>query len=80
MALGNAGDCIGYGCEYYGQLIKLNSEGDVVYGFARETSDGGFIAAGYYECISSMDCYPDMFILKTDSDGNVEWFKVEGSD
>ena len=90
MALGNAGDCIGYGCEYYGQLIKLNSEGDVVWQklyegstglfSARETSDGGFIAAGYYECISSMDCYPDMFILKTDSDGNVEWFKVEGSD
>ena len=90
MALGNAGDCLGYGCEYYGQLIKLNSEGDVVWQklyegstglfSARETSDGGFIAAGYYECISSMDCYPDMFILKTDSDGNVEWFKVEGSD
>ena len=90
MALGNAGDCIGYGCEYYGQLIKLNSEGDVVWQklyegstglfSARETSDGGFIAAGYYECISSMDCYPDIFILKTDSDGNVEWFKVEGSD
>ena len=90
MALGNAGDCIGYGCEYYGQLIKLNSEGDVVWQklyegstglfSARETSDGGFIAAGYYECISSMDCYPDMFILKTDSNGNIEWFKVEGSD
>ena len=90
MALGNAGDCLGYGCEYYGQLIKLNSEGDVVWQklyegstglfSARETSDGGFIAAGYYECISSMDCYPDMFILKTDSNGNIEWFKVEGSD
>ena len=46
---------------------------------ARETADGGFIAAGWYECVDKMDCYPDMFILKTDSDGNEEWSRVDGS-
>ena len=40
---------------------------------ARETSDGGFIAVGYYECVTSADCYPDMYIMKTDADGNPEW-------
>ena len=38
-----------------------------------------FIAAGYYECTTSMDCYPDMFILKTDSQGNKEWSAIDGS-
>ena len=82
MSLGNAGDCVGTDCEYFGQLIRLDQNGDILWhklyeestGIynARETSDGGFIAAGYYECTTSMDCYPDMFILKTDSEGNKE--------
>ena len=89
MSLGNAGDCTGYGCDYYGQLIRLDPNGDVVWhrtyeqstGIynARETSDGGFIAAGYYECVTSADCYPDMYIMKTDANGNIEWFKIESS-
>ena len=89
MSLGNAGDCIGYGCEYYGQLIRLDSNGELLWhktyeqstGIynARETSDGGFIAAGYYECVNSMDCYPDMYIMKTDSDGNIEWSLIDES-
>ena len=86
MSLGNAGDCVGYACEYYGQLIRLDANGEIIWhrlyeestGIynASETSDGGFIAAGYYECVTSMDCYPDMYIMKTDSDGNVEWFQL----
>lgn len=89
MALGNAGDCVGYGCEYYGQLIRLDNHGDLMWQkmyenstgiySARETSDGGFIAAGYYECVTSASCYPDMFILKTDADGNEEWSSVDAS-
>ena len=31
MSLGNAGDCVGYACEYYGQLIRLDSNGDIVW-------------------------------------------------
>jgi len=89
MSLGNAGDCLGYGCEYYGQLIRLDSNGDIVWhrvyqestGLynARETSDGGFIAVGYYECVNSADCYPDMYIMKTDSEGDLEWFRIDAS-
>ena len=93
LACGGAGDCTGgtydNPCEYFGQLVKLDANGDVLWHktyegssalhHARETADGGFIAAGYYECVNSMDCYPDMFILKTDSEGNVEWSKIDGS-
>ena len=93
LACGGAGDCengtFQNPCEYHGQLVRLDANGDVIWNqiyekssgiyHARETSDGGFIAAGYYECLNSMDCYPDMYILKTDSDGNIEWDIVEAS-
>ena len=93
MACGNAGDCENSTyddpCEYYGQLIRLDENGDIIWHkmyenssaiyAARETSDGGFIAAGWYECVRNMDCYPDMFILKTDADGNEEWSRIEAS-
>ncbi len=89
MSLGNAGDCVGYACEYYGQLIRLDANGEIIWhnmyeestGIynARETADGGFIAAGYYECVTSMDCYPDMYIMKTDSEGNLEWSQLVSS-
>ena len=93
MACGGAGDCQGgtydNPCEYYGQLVRLDENGVVLWHktyetssaiyAARETADGGFIAAGWYECVDKMDCYPDMFILKTDSDGNEEWSRVDGS-
>ncbi len=93
LACGGAGDCTGgtydNPCEFYGQLIRLDANGEVLWNqiyegssalyHARETADGGFIAAGYYECVNSMDCYPDMYILKTDSDGNLEWFVLEES-
>lgn len=93
LACGGAGDCEGGTyqdpCEYYGQLVRLDAGGDVMWHktydkssgiyHARETSDGGFIAAGYYECVNSMDCYPDMYIMKTDSEGNLEWYVLEAS-
>tara|TARA_B100000029_G_scaffold515720_1_gene624211 strand:+ start:1324 stop:2601 length:1278 start_codon:yes stop_codon:yes gene_type:complete len=90
LACGGAGDCEGgTPCEYYGQLVRLDANGEVIWHqlyeessalyHARETSDGGFIAAGYYECVNSMDCYPDMYIMKTDADGNLEWYVLEAS-
>jgi hypothetical protein len=93
MACGGAGDCVDgtYDdpCEFYGQLVRLDANGDLIWHkeyetssaiyAARETSDGGFIAAGWYECLDRMDCYPDMFILKTDADGNEEWSRVDAS-
>ena len=60
MACGGAGDCENGTyedpCEYYGQLVRLDVDGNVIWHktyegssalyAARETSDGGFIAAG----------------------------------
>ena len=89
MSLGNATNCVDSECDYLGQLIRLDANGDIIWEqkyegssalySAIETSDGGFIAAGYFECNTSMDCYPDMYILKTNSDGVVQWSKTESS-
>ena len=90
MSLGDASDCVGSQCDYRGQLIRLDFNGDIIWekkypGSSAlyntiETSDGGFISVGYYECNSSADCYPDMYILKTDSDGVLEWSRTESSE
>ena len=74
---------------YSGLLIKTDSEGEKkwhkIYENAtslykvRETSDGGFIATGYYECDTLPGCYPDIYLLKTNSTGTVEWEKWDGS-
>ena len=74
---------------YMGLLIKTDSGGDVewhqtyenstaVYS-ARETSDGGFIAVGYYECDTLPGCYPDIYLLKTDGSGTIDWEKYDGT-
>ena len=74
---------------YSGLLIKTDSEGEKewhkIYENAtslykvRETSDGGFIATGYYECDTLPGCYPDIYLLKTNSTGTIEWEKWDGT-
>ncbi len=74
---------------YRGLLIKTDSDGEpewhqtyenstALYS-ARETSDGGFIAVGYYECDTLPGCYPDIYLLKTDGSGTVDWEKHDGT-
>ena len=71
-------------------LIKTNANGDIqwakIYGRAgfdgaysvQQTSDGGFIIAGY----TSLDNYPSpskiILLIKTDANGNVQWAKTYG--
>jgi len=72
---------------YTGLLIKTDSDGEVEWHqtynnsttlySARETSDGGFIAVGYYECDTLPGCYPDIYLLKTNGSGTVDWEKID---
>ena len=75
--------------DYKGLLIKTDSAGEkewhqvyenstTLYSVI-EISDGGFVATGYYEC-DYMDCYPDLYLLKTDSEGAVEWEISDGTE
>ena len=41
------------------------------------TNDGGFFIAGYGESYATFG-YRDMYLIKTDKDGNKEWLKVYG--
>jgi hypothetical protein len=70
-------------------LIKLSPDGEVewskAYGGAGDdrgfdieiTSDGGFIIAGYSNSFSPTDEY-DLYLIKTDSTGNLEWANAYG--
>jgi hypothetical protein len=74
---------------YSGLLIKTDSGGEKewhkVYENSTslykviETSDGGFIATGYYECDTLPGCYPDIYLVKTNSTGSVEWEEWDGN-
>jgi hypothetical protein len=74
---------------YSGLLIKTDCDGEKewhqiyenstsLYG-VRQTSDGGFIATGYYECDTLPGCYPDIYLLKTDGSGTIEWEISDGT-
>jgi hypothetical protein len=69
-------------------LIKTDANGNVqwakTYGgtsddlprFVRQTSDGGYIVVG--ETYSFGAGYSDIFLIKTDANGNVQWAKTYG--
>ena len=69
--------------DYTGLLIKTNSNGEEEWHqlydnstslySVRQVSDGGLIATGYYECDTLPGCYPDIYLLKTDDAGTIEW-------
>ncbi len=70
-------------------ILKLDSDGDIewqkTYGgegndwatWIEEDSEGGYIVSG---TISSSESEEDMWILKLDSDGSIEWQKAYGGD
>ncbi|MBA7603649.1 hypothetical protein ES703_10764 [subsurface metagenome] len=71
-------------CSY---LIKTNANGDTLWtriydegmGYSvLQTSDGGYIIAGYTTSYGTGDA--DIFILKTDSDGNILWTSTCGGE
>jgi len=69
-------------------IVKLDSSGNVDwaktvggldddYGYSiQQTSDGGYIVSGYTTSFGVENC--DMFIVKLDSSGNVDWTKTVG--
>lgn len=74
-------------------LIKLNSTGDIIWDKvfgdihadefrdAKETPDGGFIAVGYsITFFSQQNQFSDLFIVKTNVNGDLVWSKLIGSD
>lgn len=76
--------------DYTGLLIKTDSNGEeewhqlfnnstTLYS-VRQVSDGGFIATGYFECDTLPGCYPDIYLLKTNSSGSIEWDQSFGTD
>jgi hypothetical protein len=68
-------------------LIKTDANGNIIraktYGgtdwdraySVQQTSDGGYIVAGY--TVPSVRAY-DIFLIKTDANGNVQWAKTYG--
>ena len=87
--ISDGGFIIAGASSYRGLLIKTDPDGEAEWHqtyenstalySARETSDGGFIAVGYYECDTLPGCYPDIYLLKTDGSGIIDWEKYDGT-
>jgi len=72
-------------------ILKLDESGDIswqkIYGGSDsdhphsicQTSDGGYIVAGYTHSFgASIGDFPDLWVLKLDSNGNISWQKTYG--
>ena len=74
---------------YQGLLLKTDSQGvlewsqiyekgvDDVLKSVRQSSDGGFIATGYYT--NPFPGMVDLWVIKTDESGNIQWEKSYGT-
>ena len=82
-----AGEIYNFSTEKGGMwIVKSDSSGNIIWqktyhlsGYEsvqsiHQTSDGGYIAAGYVTALASMD----ILILKLDSSGNIIWQKIYG--
>lgn len=74
LAKTNAG---GYGLwsQTYGRFLLSGQKDDVAYSLI-QTSDGGFVLAGYTGCYGAGK--KDMWLIKTDSNGNPQWNQTYG--
>ena len=89
IATSDGGFIIAGASDYKGLLIKTDSNGEKEWHqlydnstslySVRQTADGGFIATGYYECDTLPGCYPDIYLLKTDGSGTIEWEISDGT-
>ncbi len=55
--------------------LMVGEDGDQAYSI-QQTSDGGYIVAGYTESFGAGDC--DAWVIKLDANGNVQWQKTYG--
>jgi hypothetical protein len=75
-------------CVVYGWLLKINADGAVLwqkgyttggpsyFNAVRQTSDGGYIAAGAGDAIGTVTARPKPWVVKVDNNGNIEWQKL----
>ncbi len=82
-------ESVAVGTTWDAWVLKLDSNGNVQWqktygenrnGFAysiQQTADGGYIVAGDTEAIGA-NTYFDVWVLKLDSSGNVQWQKAYG--
>ncbi len=71
-------------------IVKLDANGNIVWekklggpymdyaNAIQQTSDGGYIVAGVYECVENDIHHDEAWVIKLDSNGNVVWKKKLG--